>query len=216
MQRQNHILFRLLVASCVGVAVSTIAIVVVWHNARDIMQVRPQQQGRTQHLLREIDEAITAYQQKSNAPPRSLDQLQALEVEEKRRLPFDENGIIVDGWRRQFVFTVDGTNCLVTSYGQDGKPGGIGVDCDLTNKNRHPKESLPTFLQFVSDSNLRGVTGTCVFCGILTFFLCFYIVKLPELTRRGIVGLGITLGATVVGAVFVAVMMSALHIPTGH
>jgi hypothetical protein len=161
-----------------------------------------------------------AYQQKHNALPRSLGQLRTT----GQSLPFTEDvvivdegkGVILDGWHRPFLCSSDGTNFLVTSYGRDGKPGGAGLDCDLTNKNRYPRESLPTFLQFVFDMEMGGIVGTCVVCGVLTFLLSLFTIKSTDLTRQGIVVLGAKIGATVIGAVIVAVIISALHIPSGH
>ena len=206
-------------ASCVGFIVSTLACFVAWQNVRDAMQVRPQQ-WYTQHLLREIDEAITAYQQKFNTLPRSLDQLrttgQPLPFTKEAVIVDGEKGVILDGWHRPFLCSFDGTNFLVTSYGRDGKPGGIGLDCDLTNKNRHPRESSLTFFQFVSDMGLRGMVGTCIICGVLTFLLSLLTIKPSDLTRQGRFVLGRKLVATVIGAVIVAVIISALHIPSGH
>lgn len=212
---QNQALYRFVIASCVGFIVTALAILVAWQSVRDSMQVRPQQ-WYTQLVLREIDDAITAYQQKSNGLPRSLGELRTVEKEGRLQFRFDENGVILDGWHRPFLSTFDGTNFVVTSYGRDGKPGGTGPDCDLTNKNRHPRESLLTFLQFVCDRSLRGMVGTCVVCGVLAFFLSLLTVKPLDLTRRGRFVLARKLVATVIGAVIVAVIISALHIPSGH
>jgi hypothetical protein len=211
---QNQALYRFLIASCAGFIVSTLAIFVAWQNVRDSMQVRPQQ-WYTQMLLREIDDAITSYQQKSNAVPRSLEQLRDVGKEDRLRFLF-ENDAVLDGWHRPFHSTFDGTNFLVTSYGRDGKPGGTGLDCDLTNKDPRPSKSSPTFLRFVCEKDLRGMVGTCVVCGVLTFLLSLLTIKPPDLTRQMRFVLARKLVATVIGAAIVTVIISILHFPSGH
>lgn len=211
MNRRSNLFFRLAVASCVGIVVAALAIAVAWQNAREAPMMR-RAQWWTQRNLRGIEQAITRYQQESNALPCSLSQLMGMESD----IHFENNGEILDGWKRPFVCSTDGTNFLVTSYGRDGKPGGKGLDCDLTNRNRSPKESLPTFLQFVCDLPSGGMIGTCFVCGAIAFFLSLYAVKTPDLTPHGLAALGFKLGATIIGAVIVAVIISALHIPSGH
>ncbi|MES2445503.1 MAG: type II secretion system major pseudopilin GspG [Pseudomonadota bacterium] len=41
-----------------------------------------------------------------------------------------------DPWGRDYVYTVDGTGFTITSLGKDGKPGGEGVDADITGKGQ--------------------------------------------------------------------------------
>lgn len=52
--------------------------------------------------------------------------------------------------------------------------------------------------------------------GILAFIISIYTVRKPDLTYRGIICLLIKLGALVIGAATVAIILSVLHIPTGH
>ena len=207
----SHLFFRVAVASCVGIAVSGLSLYVAWQNARDA-DASPQQ-SVTRLQLKKINQTLTEYQQQFHAPPGSLAQLLAM----TNGVPSSsERSDLVDGWKRTFVFSSQGTDVLIASYGRDGKPGGKGLDCDLTNKNRKPKESLPTFRQFLWDLPTKGMIGSCLFCGLLAFLLSLFTVKAPELSRSGIVNLLIRLGATALGAVIVAVFISLLHIPSGH
>jgi general secretion pathway protein G len=41
-----------------------------------------------------------------------------------------------DPWGRDYVYTVDGGSFTITSLGKDGKPGGEGVDADITGKGQ--------------------------------------------------------------------------------
>jgi len=41
-----------------------------------------------------------------------------------------------DPWGRDYVYTVNGGSFTITSLGKDGKPGGEGVDADITGKGQ--------------------------------------------------------------------------------
>ncbi len=41
-----------------------------------------------------------------------------------------------DPWGRDYVYTVEGGSFTITSLGKDGKPGGEGVDADITGKGQ--------------------------------------------------------------------------------
>src|ERR1017187_5846324 len=214
---QGHLPLRFLIAGCVWLVVSGLSIYVAWQNARE-SEMAWFEQWWTQSELKDINRLITQYQQKSNSVPRSLDQLRSVATESDVQfdIQFNSDGKIEDGWKRPFLFSSDGTNYLVTTYGRDGKLGGIWLDCDLTSKNPKPKESLPTFGQFLDNVRVRGMIESCIVCGGLAFFLCFFTIEIPELTRRGLVFLGLKLGATIIGTFIVTSFITALHIPSGH
>jgi len=156
------------------------------------------QQSLTQHDLRHYDETIIAYTKKFGCPPRRLSDLYEQEI--------------LDGWQRPFLYWSDGTNYLITSYGRDGKPGGVGLDSDLTNRDRQPPGSLPTFPQFVRDCPSGGILSTCVICGILTFLCGLFTIREPT----GVMNMAFKIVTTLAIALLVASFMAILHIPTGH
>ncbi len=41
-----------------------------------------------------------------------------------------------DPWGHPYVYTADGGGFTITSLGKDGKPGGTGVDADITSKGQ--------------------------------------------------------------------------------
>ena len=41
----------------------------------------------------------------------------------------------VDPWNREYLYTLEAGKPVVVSYGEDGLPGGEGVDADLSSKN---------------------------------------------------------------------------------
>jgi hypothetical protein len=206
-----HIVVRVLVASLVWLAVSGLSLYVAWQNARQPDVSRDQ--SFTRLRLKRINESIAEFRQRFNMAPLSIAQLLAM----TNGVPSsDTQAEFIDGWNRPFLFSSDGTNCLITSYGRDGKPGGVGLDCDLTSSNWKPRESLPTFQQFLHDLPTRGMIMSCLVCGGIAFLLSLFTFKAEELTDMRLLTLAMTLVATVLGATTVAVIISALHIPSGH
>ena len=207
-----NIAFRLVVSISVWITVSAISINTAWKSGRKAPAGRLDQ-WRTQMTLGEINRALVLYEAEFHGPPASLDQLGKLE---NFNLSFENDGSLKDGWGRPFRYRVDGTNCLITSYGRDGKPGGEGLDCDLNNKNLKSEESLPTFHQFIHDMPTGGMIQSCVICGGLAFLLSFFMIKLPKPEVLSYLETVLTLGVTLVGAIIVATIIAALHVPSGH
>ena len=192
---------RLLISVGVGLAVSSLSLYVAWQNLRDETHI-DWKQSITRLNLGKIDRAIRQLQS-SNAPPRNLAELRAALGDD-----------FSDGWQRPFIYLQDGTNFTVVSYGRDGAPGGNGLDSDLTSRSPWPKGCSPTLLQFYLDLPTSGIKGTCIACGVVAFATTILTVRAPNLTREGLVALALKLGVTVVGAVIVAAVISALHIPS--
>jgi hypothetical protein len=211
----KSIVLRLAAAATVGLVVTVISIHVAWLNGRDARTGRLEQ-WLTQRQLRAIDLAITHYQASSKKPPTSIDEL----LKSPHEIPSPsvrDDGVLLDGWQRPFLFKQDGSNVLVISMGRDGKPGGEGLDCDLSNKDWRPAHSVLTFGQFLWEMpKVRGMILSCLLCGVLAFVLAFATVKASHFTRLGLAALTKRIVATLIGAVVVAWFISALHIPSGH
>jgi hypothetical protein len=208
----ENIAFRLVVSIAVWITVSAVSIHVAWRQAQESHYSR-YEQWRTQITLHEIDRAVSEYRRMSNLLPVSLGQLQVLTNDQ---LPFGNDGSLIDGWQRPFRYQTDGTNWLVTSYGRDGQLGGEGLDYDLTSKDPNPKGAMPTFSQFIHDMRTGNMIPSCIICGGLAFLLSFFTVKLPKPEVRSYLAMALILGATLVGAIWVASIITLLHIPTGH
>lgn len=203
--------FRFIVASGVWAVVTGISLLVAWQNAIDAPAARIQQY-LTQDELRDLAKANLDYQKKFGEPARSISDLEKM-----------TNDLVVfdtqsdgDGWHHPFVFSVSGTNVTITSYGRDGKPGGIGLDCDLTTANWAPPEARPTFEQFVYDMPTGGMIKTSIACGGLAFLLALFTIKIPTLSRSGFLRLALRLILTTIAAAFVATIITGLHVPSGH
>jgi len=214
----NIKLLRGLIAVGVGIVISTISIYVAWVKAGDA-KTAWFEQHLTRIFLREIDTSLVLYQQKSNALPSSLEQLRTFTNADNvtfSSVMLDPKGGFWDAWHHPYIYSKDGTNFLVTSYGRDGQPGGRGPDADLTNKNPYPKEAWPTFSQFLQNGRFGGMIASSVICGILAAFLSLMTVRVPALNKRGIIILVSSLCATLIGTFIVTTFITAVHVPSGH
>ena len=86
-------------ATCTGLAVSALAVVVSWLNTRDAEGLRPQQY-MTQSRLRNYDKDVAAYERKVGKPPH---QLSDLFEKEESTTPGAVHEIF-DGWNHPFVY----------------------------------------------------------------------------------------------------------------
>lgn len=48
--------------------------------------------------------------------------------------PYIKEGSLKDPWNTPYEYRVSGRTFTITSYGADKKPGGAGVDADITNE----------------------------------------------------------------------------------
>ena len=202
---------RLAIALCVGVIVVCISLYVAWQNAIEAPAARFQQYY-TQRELKSLGAAISDYEKRFGGPPHSINDLGST----------NEGSYILnarldgDGWHRPFIFSLSGTDAVAISYGLDGKPGGFGLDCDLTSTNWAPRESRPTFQQFLYDMPTGGMIKTSIACGVLTFLLALFTIKVPPLTRPAISSFALRIILTTIAAAFVATIITGLHVPSGH
>jgi hypothetical protein len=208
----NITFFRLAIACLCGLIITSIALITGWdQTAQSIMMWR---QRYTQYDLDNINKAIAAYRLKKHILPQTLSQLEF--TEDNKLYSVDEKGIIRDPWFKPYLYKVQGSHYVVVSYGQDGKPGGTGLDMDLTSDNPRPPGSGLTFILFLTDSATRGMVTTACICGTIVFALCLMIVKPKPPARQDmpvlIIGLLILLGA----AAFITTFITAFHVPSGH
>jgi len=165
--------------------------------------------------LQTFSNSIAAYQKKYHTTPASIDQLKAMtnEVPDSEYLPFEG---LKDGWRNPYIITNYGSNLVVISYGRDGKPGGTGVDCDLTSVNPHPLESVPTFSQFWANPEMGGMIKSSIICGVLAGILSLFTIRIPALNRRTLLVLALKLFLTLIGTLYITSIITAVHVPSGH
>jgi len=206
--KPKKVLFHILVTLGVWLVVSGLSLYVAWNNTHG---GRIEQVATTEYKFMNIDDAIKSYHEKFKTDPKSLKDLEAITNES----PVSADDLL-DGWGHPFVFSYAGTKFLATSYGRDGKPGGQGLDADLTSTNWDSPAAVPTFRQFLFEMHLTGVIMSCLVCGGLAGLLACLTIRLPDLSRRGLVILAVKLAYTAAGAIFVGGIISALHVPSGH
>ena len=200
MSSKPPIVLRLLIASTIGLVVSAIAIVVAWQNEHSVLIAK--RQLRTRWALGSAGEAIRAHQRTTGSLPRSLDQVR------------DVSGLpLVDGWDRPFLYSTDGGGFLLSSYGRDGKPGGIGLDCDLSTRDPWLKESHATLAQFLFELPSEGIIWACAASGILVFFVCLVTTR-EGLAGRSALDTILTLVVTAATALGASVFIRLLHFST--
>ena len=222
---RQHLIPRALVALVVGLLVFSISCNVAYHQFLDSGVRYPQE-----FTLKEIGTlgaAVAAYREKEHALPKALTEL-------PRGLPVrvDENGTPLDSWRRPVRYWTDGTHYRITSYGLDGKPGGVGLDYDLSTNDlgKHqalqgtlalPRQARPTFRQFMTDRGIGSGSGrmmflTSVLTGVLALVLGFRATGGTAPFRWGVWARVAKLLIITAGALLVGLMIAGLHIPSGH
>jgi len=212
---QKYLSLRFLIAICVWLAVSGISIYVAWQNTNHQTVNGWDEKWITSHQLKNMGQAVIVFRGKFNFNPTNFEQLQKMTNEVPEMDMWFHEGF-TDGWHHPFIFSDENKNCLVISYGRDGKPGGKGIDCDLTSDNPYPNEASPTFSQFWNNKRFEGMIDWSFICGGLAALLSLLTVRVPNLNKRGITILVLSLCATLIGAFFVTTIITALHIPSGH
>jgi len=206
---------RILVSVMLGYLVAVVASIVAWLNVGMMPNFYPNQRA-TWQALSDIDHMIAVYRRDKKSPPQSLTELRSIN-EVYHQFGFDEDSNPLDAWGRPFVYSVDGNHYTVSSFGRDGRLGGVGLDYDLSNNNSWPEDARPTFRQFISQKPAWGVIATCLACGVVVFFIGVTTVDPSAIqSRASVVALVVKLVVTILGTVMTSVFISALHIPNHH
>jgi hypothetical protein len=210
---QKSLLLRLGIAACVCLLISGISIYVAWQQTNRSEAWYPHE--LTERTLYWLGKTIDSYQNKFHAAPTSFKQLQLM-TNEVSEMECSVTHWTVDGWQHPLVFQINGANSMVVSYGADGKAGGEGINYDLTSENPYSSKSQPTFAQFWGNPACAEIIRWCFYCGGMAAFLSILTVRIPNLSRRGAIILIVSLGATLMGTLFITTVITALHVPSGH
>lgn len=207
MKEQNEIKFRLLVAFVAALLVMGVCFNVIAGDGNFYIR---HQQNCARRMIKRAVEAMEKHKRKTGAFPHSFSDFQS------EHAPVSEDGVIPDCWGRPLRLDVRRNNYVITSFGRDGKTGGVGLDCDLTNLDLYPRDSALPISQIVFHPLAQGMITAMLVCGVLTFLLTLQTVKLPRGGWKSWVGLGVQLAFTLAATMFVAMIVTILHIPTGH
>ena len=122
----------------------------------------------------------------------------------------------VDGWRRPFHYSLINGVPLIESLGRDGVCGGVGLDCDISNRNLHPANERMPRLQQITHPAMRRVVFVALLCGVLAGSLVFWSLQNGATRPESRLGLAISLSVSFVMAAYGALVIAASHIPSGH
>lgn len=206
----NKLSHRLLIALLVGLLVWGLTLIVAWRSTSKSLGLRPEQWATQNLLLPGINQAIMHYQQETGSAPLSLTDL---ENDQNRKFLADG---WMDHWGNPLTSSVEGNTLLVTSYGRDGKPGGRGLDHDLTSANPNPYAAIPTFKQFLFEMPSGGIHWWCVVNGAMVFTFALIVSNKPETKRLSAIGTILNVVILIITAVIVGGIIAGLHVPTGH
>ncbi len=211
---------RLLVSLAAGLLVLLTVTYASLAQYRDWAARRPQE--RTLLAILAVREAVDQYRKDKGSPPGSLDDLAGTHWSFG-----DRNGYPVDGWWRLLHYQAKGDGYRIVSYGRDGKPGGVGLDYDLSSDHlgggggpdlswvlsRIPPQARPTFGQFATDRESRAMALLSLLSGLAAFTLAFRVLGN---TRKSSLSLVLQLLVTLVATVVLGFIITTVHLPSGH
>lgn len=169
------------------------------------------EQASTRQELERMNREIDVYRQMVGHLPAALTDL------DLRTWPVDQAGVPVDRWGWPLQYQVNGDTYDLYSLGRDGRPGGSGLDADLHPGQYDPETEGLTFWQFSTLPEVRGIMAVCILTGGLAFPILINAPPEESPGRRVITPYLIARHLlTAVAAVVTAVIISFLHLPSGH
>jgi hypothetical protein len=218
---------RLAISLTAGVVVFGISAYVAYNQYLAGSDIQAKSE-RTLLDIGRVAQAIATYRQEAHGLPGALSDLHETDVR------VDGDGQPVDGWLRPLHYRVDGNRYRVISYGRDNRPGGVGLDYDLSNDDlkrsgaaqdsstRLPRLARPTSGQFRSDQTTRvnQLPGCIVFAGsvlsgVVAFLLGFGSLRGPCPGGGGLRPRLCGVIATIIGTLLVAVFYVTV-LANGH
>jgi hypothetical protein len=207
LQVQNAAI-RVLACTAVAVTVAGTAFICAWYEYRSW----PYFLFDHRYTGAELDSLTVLLDEHRAAVGRYPDTLAGLRVKEAR---VDDADRVVDIWRNPYVYRVDADGYTLYSLGRDGRGGGDGIDADVYPTAAGRPQAVATFWQFATELETAGVKFVCAMAGVAAFIMCQVLgVGRPSGSSRKAQVLKGT--ATAVAAVLAAVVISFLHLPTGH
>jgi Type II secretion system (T2SS), protein G len=203
--------WRLLMCFTTALVVTATAWIVAWRECRNWEFAAYSPQSSTWRSLKRVSASVERYRQKAGKLPGDLTELDIVKDEEAT---VNNKGQPVDSWGNPFGYQVNGENYVVISYGRDGQPGGEGYDADFRS-DQDPTFVKMTLWEFTSESRTMGMKLACILGGLFAFPICLFL-RPPRRSQGTIIKVLAMNIITAVFAIIVAVLMSVLHLPTGH
>lgn len=195
-------LLRLMLCAFTSISVAGTAFVCAWLQYRTFENYR-WEQLETKKTLISFGDSIRVSQNETGKLP----DLALLRV---------GNGWPSDGWYRPIRYEVAGDQFTLFSFGADDQPGGRGLDADLFFGGEDESNQLPTLWQFAAVLETEGIFAACLLAALLTFPACLISTIGWPSTRSALIRVVITHCITALLAIWFAVVIAVLHLPSGH
>jgi general secretion pathway protein G len=202
---------RIILSTVTGVIVGATAYLCAWYEYRNFIYFVSEQRNTRDTLVR-LQCEIDSHQQVFGHLPKTLSELECVQNESMR---VDPAGQPVDGWGRPIQYQVKGDSYTLFSYGMDGQPGGQGLDADLYAGKVDKENESPTLWQFATILDSGGMREGCALAAAFAFAVCL-IASHGWQSNRSLVVILIANAVTAIFAILTAVVISALHLPSGH
>lgn len=199
MKLSSWMLWRIGLSWLVSVVVALAAL----SSVANVGRIETYSQDRTRRALEKTAKAIDEHRRRTGSLPSSLNGLSAP---------------LKDGWRNPFLYRRRGSSYRLISLGEDGRPGGTGLSCDLSSDDPSPPESRMTWWQMMSLRSALPVLLGAALCGALAFAHVFSSIKEPASppSAAQIAALLPGLLVTAAFACLIALFVGSLDVPSGH
>ncbi len=206
---RNPLVWRLILALGSGMLITGLCLDNVSKGAATFYARYPQ--TRTRKIFEKTTKLVAEYQRENGYLPASVADLGYDWGDTPR-----EKRQIYDAWRRPIIYQVRGSKIQFISYGADGEPGGRGLNCDLTSDNPNPRQAKLSRLENLRHPLSQGMNLAALVCGILVSILTFGSIKNESFERRNWLRTAIGLSITLVAASLVSIVITLMHVPSGH
>jgi hypothetical protein len=123
-----------------------------------------------------------------------------------------------DKWGTDIEYEIINEKFRFVSYGQDKKPGGVGVDADLYSDEKLSEKHEPTFWQFLTYKNFMLQRMACLCSGLfaLVVSIIAMIKDSIEKKKAGSVETFFAIALAVAFSLGFGLLMVAFSYPSGH
>ena len=209
MNEKTRKIVRVVIAVCLGLIIFCVSLNVGIGGVEYRLRFA---QTRTAKTLKTVANEINVYRKRKGQLPASLKDVAALSGESSW---IQDNGDLFDAWRNPILYQRRGANYVLISYGRDGKPGGVGLDCDSSSDDLKPQNAAMPFMQVVSHPAARVLIRASLFSAAVTFLLAFFLIKPKNLSFENIGYVSTQIILTLLATWFFASLM-ALAATSGH
>jgi hypothetical protein len=206
---------RLTISCALAALVFSVTYLCAWLFLRGIPQVQGSGVLRAEFDLVHIAQALDEFRSENGRYPSELSELKG---RGEGRLSFDESGRLLDPWGNPYVYELSDGHPEVYSYGQDGKPGGIGIYADICTDQTGFHTPRATLKQFILDlPSGRSAAWISVISAVVALVLHYSGSKRREGVKSPRAALAAGALAVTAAAVVFSFLLNLLHsIPTGH